>query len=350
MNVKKMKHDPLSNSTLSTWASMIWKALKIRSIEPSPIFKDAGISPLLLDDPLQRIPVSLMTKLWSLSVAATDDPAFGLSVAQQVSPSSFHALGYSAIASKNSLEALQRIIRYSNIITDGIDIKLQQQADETRLIIDTKPGFPKYADACFEALIATPIHFSRAYIHWNPIPSFICFRHSSTDNLKIYEEFFGCKVIFNQPYNAVVFNDYRTIMKELATANPILANANDDLAKNYLSSLEKKSSQQNVREYLTREIKTKVPSLIDAARALNMSERKLQQQLQCEGAQFKTILDEVKQAYAIQWLKEDFKSISQIAWDLGFNEVSSFSRAFKRWTGQSPSTFIKNNETVLARK
>lgn len=345
MNVKTTKQEMLVNSTLSTWASMIWKALKVQDIDPEPIFIGAGISPQILDDPLQRIPVSLMSKLWPLAVAASNDSAFGIAVAKQVNPSTFHALGFSAMASKNSLEVLQRVIRYSKIITDGIDIKFQQQAGGVRLIVDSKPGYPQYVDASIEALMASPLHFSRIYIHWNPVPELVCFRHTCRTDIKIYEDFFGCKVLFEQPQNAVVFSDYQIMMKELVTANAALASANDDIAQSYLNSLSQNNTQQTLREYLAQEIETKVPSLKDTARALNMSERKLQQLLHSEGTQFKNILDEVKQTYATQWLNDGIKSVSQIAWALGFKEVSSFSRAFKRWTGQSPSAFVKGNKS-----
>ena len=98
MNVTDIRQESPTNTTLSTWASMIWKALKERDVDPEPIFQQAGISTTQLNDPLLRIPVSLMTKLWLLAVTATGDSAFGLAVAQQVNPSSFHALGFSALA------------------------------------------------------------------------------------------------------------------------------------------------------------------------------------------------------------------------------------------------------------
>lgn len=350
MNVIETKQESLTNSTLSTWASMIWKALKMRGVEPEPVFKEAGISASVLDDPLMRIPVTTMTNLWSLAVAASGDATFGLSVAQQVNPSSFHALGFSAMASKNGLEAMQRVVRYAKIISDGIDIQLQQKANVISLVIDTKSGYPQYADACFEALLAAPIQYARRYLHWNPAPSLVCFRHSCRSDIKIYEDFFGCKVLFNQKNNTVTSNDYHMLMKELITANAVLANANDDIVESYLHRQSHKNTCKKLRDYLAQEIETKTPSLVDAARALNMSERKLQQRLQSEGFQFKNILDEVKQTYAIKWLSDGFKSVSQIAWALGFKEVSSFSRAFKRWTGQSPSAFIKENAIALEKR
>jgi len=340
MNVTDIRQESRGNTTLSTWASMIWKALEARGIDPTPIFKQAGIAASNLDDPLLRIPVSLMTKLWLLAVAATDDAAFGLAVAQQVNPSSFHALGFSALASKNSQDALQRILRYAKVITDSIDIQLHQQGNDMSLVVDTQAGYPQYADACFEALMATPLHFSRAYIQWNPAPDLVCFRHTCYGKIKNYEDFFGCEVLFNQANNSVLFNDYRSLIKDFVTANATLAKANDDVIESYLHSRSLNTTSHSLRNYLAKNLVKKVPSIGLAAKALNMSERKLQQQLKNEGSQFKHILDEVKQAYAIQWLNEGQKSISQIAWDLGFKEVSSFSRAFKCWTGQSPSGFV----------
>lgn len=340
MNVTDKRQESRSNTTLSTWASMIGKALEKRGIDPNPLFQQAGIAAHDLEDPLLRIPVNLMTELWLLAVAATDDAAFGLWVAQQVTPSSFHALGFSALASKNSQDAVLRILRYAKVITDSIDIQLERQGNDIRLIVDAQGGYPQYADSCFEAMMATPLHFSRAYIQWNPVPDLICFRHTCHGKITTYEDFFGCEVLFNQESNSVLFNDYRSMIKTFVTANATLAKANDKVIESYLHSRSFNTTRHSLRNYLAQNLDKKVPSISHAAQALNMSERKLQQQLKNEGTQFKHILDEVKQAYAIQWLKEGQKSISQIAWALGFKEVSSFSRAFKCWTGQPPSNFV----------
>ena len=72
------------------------------------------------------------------------------------------------------------------------------------------------------------------------------------------------------------------------------------------------------------------------ARALGMSERTMERKLAQEGSTFTEILQQLKLEMAVRYVEDPSLPISRIAWLLGFEEVSSFSHAFKRWTGKSP--------------
>ena len=72
------------------------------------------------------------------------------------------------------------------------------------------------------------------------------------------------------------------------------------------------------------------------ARALGMSERTMGRKLAQEGSSFTEILQQLRSEMAVRYVEDASLPISRIAWLLGFEEVSSFSHAFKRWTGKSP--------------
>jgi AraC-like DNA-binding protein len=75
----------------------------------------------------------------------------------------------------------------------------------------------------------------------------------------------------------------------------------------------------------------------DVARSLGMSERTLARKLSDEGLNFTEILQQLRRDLAVRYLDDRKLHISKIAWLLGFNEVSSFTHTFKRWTGKTPS-------------
>ena len=75
----------------------------------------------------------------------------------------------------------------------------------------------------------------------------------------------------------------------------------------------------------------------DVARSLGMSERTLARKLSDEGLNFTEILQQLRRDLAVRYLDDHKLHISKIAWLLGFNEVSAFTHAFKRWTGKKPS-------------
>ena len=75
----------------------------------------------------------------------------------------------------------------------------------------------------------------------------------------------------------------------------------------------------------------------DVARSLGMSKRTLARKLLDEGLSFTEVLQQLRRDLAVQYLDDPKLHISKIAWLLGFNEVSAFTHAFKRWTGKTPS-------------
>ena len=77
----------------------------------------------------------------------------------------------------------------------------------------------------------------------------------------------------------------------------------------------------------------------EIARRLGMSRRSLSRALAGEGTTFSEILDQLRAALAERYIREEELPISQIAWLLGYGEISSFTHAFARWTGVSPSQF-----------
>jgi AraC-like DNA-binding protein len=71
----------------------------------------------------------------------------------------------------------------------------------------------------------------------------------------------------------------------------------------------------------------------------------MQRQLQTENTNFKNLLNEVRSELADKYIRDSQLSLTEISFLLGFAEMSSFSRAFKRWTGASPSAFRTTSQS-----
>ncbi|MBL6688779.1 MAG: helix-turn-helix transcriptional regulator [Pseudomonadales bacterium] len=72
-----------------------------------------------------------------------------------------------------------------------------------------------------------------------------------------------------------------------------------------------------------------------------MSARTLQRRLEEQDTSVKDIIDETRHQLALEYLCQDHLSIKEVAFSLGFNDASNFSRAFKRWEGKTPKEFRK---------
>src|SRR5262249_21770434 len=124
----------------------------------------------------------------------------------------------------------------------------------------------------------------------------------------------------------------------LPTANPVLLRVNEQVLTHYLAGLA--STELAVR------VQSKVMHLLPSgeveeetiARSLNLSRRSMQRKLSREGVTFRQLVDNTRKQLAEQYLKDSTLVVSEVAYLLGFSEVSSFSRAFRRWTGSAPRT------------
>jgi len=75
------------------------------------------------------------------------------------------------------------------------------------------------------------------------------------------------------------------------------------------------------------------------ANALKMSARTLQRRLEDEGRSYSSVLDEVRATVAKKLLANPSLALAEIAFRVGFSDLATFSRAFKRWTGAPPGTY-----------
>ena len=85
------------------------------------------------------------------------------------------------------------------------------------------------------------------------------------------------------------------------------------------------------------ELPSGLPSDELIAKAVSMSTRSLRRRLSAEGTTYSQLLDAVRRELAERYIADTSRSLGEISYLLGFSELSSFSRAFKRWTGHTPS-------------
>lgn len=324
------------NTTMATWAGAIARAVGDMGGDARALFASAGIDYSLANRPDRRIPVTDMTRLWELAVKTSGDPAFGLRVAQQVNLTTFHALGVAAMASETVSDAANMISRFASMVSDGIDMQVRIGDAEVGLVLGMRPGYPRFADACVEAVLASIVLTGRQLA-----PSLrlarVAFRHRCVADPLRYRQLFDCPVSFAAAEDGLFGSPDLLSSGPLPASSPSVAQANAALCEEYLSSRESGETSSRVRDLIARQLRAgAVPLLPDTAAALAMSERKLQRLLREEGVQFRDLLDQVRALIARQLLVDDGLAVGRVAEQLGFDSLSAFSRAFRRWYDMSP--------------
>lgn len=330
-----MRQNP---TTIATWAHAIVRALESYGIDGNALCDALGINAQRLMDPHYRIPVVTMTKLWQQAVAQSGDSAFGLQVAEQVSPTTFHALGFAALASRDFQEVAHQIMTNSDVISEVAKVSLQIKGQDGWFRIDLHSDSPEVSHEAIDAFMASVIAMGRKFVGITlPLTQIYMQRPEPVDRLA-FETFFGVPIEFSAQTNALVF-PLSSIRSLMPGYNPALIQANEQVLRDYKTSQANTLASQVVTAI--EQILPDEPLQASVAEKLHMSVRKMQRHLETENTGYQTLLDEFRKSRALALLSEGRLSLKVVAHELGFANQSAFTRAFKRWTGETPNQVLK---------
>jgi AraC-like DNA-binding protein len=104
----------------------------------------------------------------------------------------------------------------------------------------------------------------------------------------------------------------------------------------------------SVRRAVAESMREGHPNLTRVAKKMAMSPRTLQRQLKVQGMDFKKLVADTRRRFALSYLGNRKNTLTEIAFLLGYSEVSAFNRAFKRWTGSTPLAYRGQAVPTLA--
>lgn len=325
-------------TTLSTWALAIAHTLESQGCDADAAFAEAGLDKKQARDPDARYPVSGMTRLWQAAVRLSGDPAIGLKVAEQVQPASLHALGLSILASATLDDALQRVSRYSRIVSNAAHIELQRNGHIASLHFRVPDWNIPLAHEAFDAFMGNMVKLGRMLAQRDTAPLGVHLMRAEPDNVQVYRDFFQAPIYFNAAEHRLDF-EAEYLDERLPSANTALARLNDQVIVEYLARFDKSQIAVQVRNLIIERLPSGEPNQSQIASQLNLSLRGLQRRLKEEGSNFKSLLEKTRQELGCQYLRETDISLGEITYLLGFSDQSNFTRAFKRWIGMAPSDY-----------
>lgn len=328
----------MRGSSISSWALLVAKALAAEGHDSEALFRSAGLDPTKLRDPDARYPIEGMCRLWRLAAQVTEDPYFGFKAASYWHPTTINALGFSWMASDSLRDALTRMARYGRLVTTVAQMELEEYDDHFAFRIRTTMPRAEVPHEAVDAGLATFVAMCRMSYGSDFDPLRVVTQRPAVEDPSRYIEYFRAPVEFSAPENILYFSK-EALEAHLPTANPRLARINDQVITEYLAQFDKNSASIRVRSKLTEMLPAGNVTQQDVADSLHMSLRTLQRKLADEKTSYKELLEETRKELANQYLRQGCLSVSEVTYLLGFSEPSNFARAFKRWTGRTPSEF-----------
>ena len=284
-----------------------------------------------------RLSVKKQIEFVDLVAEDVRDTNFGFHLAQEFDLREMGFLYYVGASAGTLGDALKRLERYSSIANEGIALKIGL-AGSLRVSFHYS-GVARHTDKhqiefWITALIRNCRHLTNSEIR----PVQVRLAHLRNDPQNELQKFFGTKVEQHSGGDSV---DFRLSASNLSVVNadPYLHGCLVKVCEEALAR-RKQSLSSSVTVKVQNAISELLPHgqarLETVAAKLGMSTRTLSRQLTSEHSTFTKILDHMRSALAYRYLAEPNLRISQVAWLLGYKEVSAFTHAFRRWTGKTP--------------
>jgi AraC-like DNA-binding protein len=329
----------MANPTVTAaFARGLYDLATARGADGAALLAAAALVPEDLSDPDNRVPFNRYVALMRAAQRACDDPALALHYGEAVDIADISIVGLIGLASPTMRDAFHQLNRYVQLIVDldeGQDRFVLEKQHDGIWFIDQRraaDAFPELTESAFAHIVCGP--------RQKGVPPFVNevrVTHPDPGYGDEYRRIFEAPVVFASDRNALRL-DERVLEHRVAQlpryAFGILCDSADARLKDLQSA---KTMRGRVESVLMPILHTGATSMELVADRLALSRQTLFRRLQEEGVTFEEVLDTLRREMAFDYLKGRKVSVSEVAYLVGFSDPASFSRAFKRWTGKSPS-------------
>jgi AraC-like DNA-binding protein len=310
-------------------------------VDPARVMAEAGLDAALFEDPDNIIPFAAMGRFFAISASRTRCPHFGLILGQRVGLNALGLIGQLARYSADVGTALHSAILHMHLHDRGGVPSLW--ADGNRAILAYtiyRPDVPG-TEHIYDGALAIGYNIVKTLAGPDWQPSELLLYRPRPDDVEPYRRFYRAPLRFSAEFNAVVFKAswldhrlrganiliHRWIMQEIETLE---ARGAGDLVTQL---------RRVLRSMLVGGACQKETGEERISRLFSIHRRTLNRRLRSHGLNFRNLVEEARFDIARQLLRDTRLPIAEIAAALDYSECSSFVRAFRRWSGTTPSAW-----------
>jgi AraC-like DNA-binding protein len=297
----------------------------------------SGINPEEIGDSENMVEWEKAALIWVPLLKLSGDPLIGLHIGMGVDKLLHGMVGFLIQSCKDVDQALQMLCRYGHMTSPMVeysytvnDVAILEIA-QNKMWLMKHPEPARHAnDFLFAAIINTFHTLSGKHIA--PLRIELAYEMREISE---YRKFFGCEVLFNKDANRIVVSK-DAISTPILTSDQSMFQLFNSIVADKLALLESNSTVTNLKQVLFMQFKGRIPTIEEAASAMNTTPRNLQRKLQQEQTTFRDIAGQIRKEIAFQLMQNPAIKISEVSDILGYSDLTAFRKAFKSWTNSTP--------------
>ena len=311
-----------------------------QGVETRDLLEDLGLAP---DDPVDAARMVSSDEYYQFFAALSERDPAGLGLALRIGASmrcdDYGAFGLAWKSAPDLRGSYIRSERYGRVLGSAERYTLERSGDESYFNLEKAGDGSLGMQLSNEASLSAVLTISQEVSAQPFAPLAVYFKHAARGDLDVFTDHFGCPVHFGADRDALKI-ETATLDVSNRLGDESIASFFDRHLEQELASLpDEDELEHKVRRAVSEKLSEGVPTLTEIATALGMGARTLQRRLSDKDQSFQGLVDLARRELAQQLLLETDYSLAEIAFLTGFSEQSGFTRAFKRWSGQTPRSY-----------
>jgi len=325
----------IARTSSTSWVRGVVEMFRSQGLDVQTLLREAGLDSAVLDDPHGRYSIDEVSVLWERAVAQSGNATLGLSRELALTYGNLGLVRYAMMACPTLLGALERLVRYMNVVSNAATFALTEGPDGYWFELGHQGGERPVPRQRVEFGMLTVLTSCSWFTGRELVAQTVEFIYPPPDDPRAHLQAYGCPVRFAQPANrALLHRD--DLARPLSARDTAMQVLHERLVQDELERLEGSRISDQVRRVLLARPLNPPPRREQVAAALSLSDRTLQRRLQSESTSFQRLLDDTRRELAQQYLRTPAHSLKRVADLLGFEDQSNLHRACRRWFALSP--------------
>ena len=336
-----MRARPMISATVTTGLA---DAIASADLDPQELLRRLELHSEILSRPESFLLCIDFARLLEEAARAIPDDTFGLHFGARSNPRNIGPLAYAVLNAPTIAAAFEIAGRYLHVHNGAVKMFVRAAPQAVSLCYDYANIDLAEPRQFNEYSMAVTLNVLRMMVGSQWTPREVQFSHQAPRDSSEHLRLFGAPVLFGCASNALVV-EREFFDRAVPAADPRLF----DIMRHYLNDVLDKIPREDgplsaIRKTIAETMREGSPNLRQVAQRLATSPRTLQRRLKDHGLDFKNLVDDTRRQFAMDYLKNPDDTLTQIAFLLGYSEVSAFNRAFKRWTGKTPLDYRRNQK------